>query len=120
MALTVTPININPAGGSTAPAQRANLAALKASLTSITIGVAGDYTPGGAGTPLTPAQLGMDSQVVAGVVTLRTPGGAGTAVQGILDCSSPGAPKLKFNTAGGEVAAAGVAGLVCDVLALGM
>ena len=118
MALTLSPININPAGGSTAPAQRGSTAALKASLTSITIGVAGDYAPGGI--VLTPVQLGMDSQVLAGNVNIRTPGGAGTAVNGVLDCTNPGAPKLKLNTAAAEVAGAGVAGAIVDVFAFGM
>lgn len=118
MALTLSSVNLNPAsGGSTAPASRSNLAALKASLTTITIGVAGDYSAGGI--PLTPGQLGMDSFVIGGWVQIRTVGGAGTAVNGVLDCTTITAPKLKLNTAAAEVAGAGVAGALIDVWAIG-
>jgi hypothetical protein len=117
MALTIASVNINPAGGSTAPAQRGNAAALKMSLTTITIGVAGDYSAGGI--VLTPQQLGMDSFVLGGFPQIRTVGGAGTAVNGTLDCTNPAAPKLKLNTASAEVAGAGVAGALVDVWAFG-
>lgn len=117
MAISVAAININPAGGSTAPAQRIGIGPLKSSLTSVTIGVAGDYSAGGA--VLTPGQLGFDDAVMFGVCSVRTPGGAGTVVQAVLDCTSVTAPKLKANTAAAEAAAAGVAGAVIDVWALG-
>ena len=118
MALTLTPVNLNPAGvGSGAVASRGNAASLKMTLTSLTIGVAGDYSAGGV--PLTPQQLGMDSFVIAGHVAIRTVGGAGTAVNGVLDCTTPTAPKVKLNTASAEAVGAGVAGAVVDVMAYG-
>lgn len=117
MALTITSLNVNPAGGSTAPAQRSNAASLKFSLTSVTVGVAGDYSAGGI--PLTPAQLGMDSFVLGGWAAVLTPGGAGTISQAVLDTSNPAVPKLKANALTAESAGAGVAGAVILVYALG-
>lgn len=117
MALTIASLNINPAGGSTAPSQRGSASALKMSLTSITVGVAGDYSAGGI--PLTPGQLGMDSFVLGGWASVLTVGGAGTVVQLTLDCTNPAAPKLKANTAAAEAVGAGIAGAVLIVFALG-
>lgn len=118
MALTITSLNVNPAGGSTAPSQRSNAASLKFSLTSITVGVAGDYSAGGI--VLTPVQLGMDSQVLGGWAAVLTPGGAGTISQCVLDCTLPATPKLKANALTAEAAGAGVAGAIILVYALGM
>lgn len=118
MALTITSLNLNPAGGSTAPAQRSNAASLKFSLTSITVGVAGDYSAGGI--VLTPVQLGMDSQVLGGWAAVLTAAGTSTVVQCVLDCTNPAAPKLKLNAVAAEAVGAGVAGDVILVYALGM
>ena len=86
------------------------------SLTSVTLD--GSYAAGGV--VLTPVNLGMVDAVYYGVATIRTPEAAsGTAVQAVLDCSNPAAPKLKLNTATGEVAAASNSGAVIDVLAYG-
>lgn len=117
MALTITPVNLNPAGGSTAPAQRTNLASLKASLTSITLD--GSYTAGGI--TLTPAQLGMDSFVLGGIVNIRTSVATASPINGVLDCTTPTAPKLKLLGATGvaELANAAGSGAVVDVYALG-
>lgn len=115
MALSLTPVNVNPAAGS--GAARGNTASLWMTLTQLTIGVAGDYSAGGV--PLTPAQLGHSTGVLFGLVSIRTPGGAGTATDGVLDCTNPAAPKVKLNTAAAEAAGAGVAGAVVDVQAWG-
>lgn len=121
MALTLTTIPVNPAAGSPGDSSRAaigNASDLKMTLTSITVGVAGDYATGGI--VLTPQQLGFATGVQFGVVAPRTTTvTTGTAVGGVLDCTSPAAPKLKLNTAAGEAAGAGVAGDVFDVLAFG-
>lgn len=110
MALTITPVASLSVAGSGGGGARWTM-------TSITVGVAGDYSAGGI--PLTPAQLGHANDVVFGVVSVRTPGGAGTVTNGALDCSVPTAPKAKLNTAAAEAVGAGVAGAVIDVLALG-
>ena len=120
MALTISSINLNPAGTSgSAPAARGNAAALKMTLTSVTIGVAGDYAAGGV--PLTRQQLGMDSAVLFRVVSLgRTYGGAQTAVSGIVLVQTDGSVKIKLSTAAAEVAGAGAAGAQIDILAFGV
>lgn len=120
MALTFTSINLNPAGGSTAPASRTNLASFKAALTSITL----DASYATNGIPLTPQQLGMDSFVLGGVVTVRTAVATASPSNGVLDVTvsgTPTAPKLKLQAAGAlaELAAGAGSGAVVDVLAFG-
>ena len=118
MALTITPINLNPAsGGSTAPSARGNAASLKMSHINLTVGVAGDYSAGGI--PLTAQQCSMDSGVIDGWGSLLTPGGAGTVVAVVVLVQADGSVKVKANTAAAEAAAAGVAGAVLDLHFLG-
>lgn len=118
MALTITPVNLNPAsGGSGAPSARGNAASLKMSHQLITVGVAGDYAAGGI--PLTAQQLGMDSGVVDGWVTVQTAGGAGTVVNGSVIPQADGSAKIKLNAVAAEAVGAGVAGAVLDVHVLG-
>lgn len=112
MALGIAPKQVDPIGPS---ALHSNLGNGNVSLTTITLD--GSYVAGGI--PLTPTQLGLNDSVLFGVVALRTPSGTGTAVAGVLDCTTPGAPKLKLNTATGEVAAASNSGAIVDVLAFG-
>jgi len=71
------------------------------------------------GIALTPAQLGQKVSCSFGLVNLRTAAGSGTIVNGVLDCSTPTAPKLKLNTATGEIAAASNSGAIVDVICWG-
>jgi hypothetical protein len=118
MALTLAAVNLNPAGGGTAPAARTNLGALKTSLTSVTVGVAGDYPAGGI--VLTAAQLGLDSFVLGGWASVQTAGGAGTISQLAVVPQSDGTIKLKANALTAESAGAGVAGAVILAIAIGV
>lgn len=112
MALTITPRAVDQSNNF-----KVDTAALFMTLTSVTVGVAGDYSAGGI--VLTPAQLGFTSSVFFGNVNVRTPGGAGTISGATLDCTTPGAPKAKCNALTAECAGAGVAGAVLDIQAFG-
>ena len=114
MALSFAYTNLNPAGGSGTP--KSELDALWATQTTVTI----DSSYASGGIPLTPAQLNLTDMVLAGQVNVRTPTGAGTIVDGVLDCTTPTAPKLKLNTATGEVANGSNSGAVIDILAFGV
>jgi hypothetical protein len=95
----------------------ASASRLSSTVTTITVGVAGDYSAGGIA--LTPAQLGFGNEVFYGSASVLTPGGAGTVTDCTLDCTNPKAPKLKANAAAAEAAGAGVAGAVLVVVAWG-
>jgi len=111
MALTITPRPLDKDNNN-----KVVSCALFTTLTSITLDAS--YATGGI--PLTPAQLGLTGAVYFGVVNIRTNSATGPG-DGTLDCSSPGAPKMKLQAAANtaELAAGAASGAIIDVLAFG-
>lgn len=87
-------------------------------VTSITLDA--NYPTGGY--VLTPANLGLTSNVYFGLVNVRTSVATASPSNGTLDCSSTTAPKLKLQGASSlaELAANAGSGAVLDVLAFGI
>ena len=119
MALTITPININAAGGAATGSvpSRGNAGSLKLSHYTVAVGVAGDYSVGGI--PLTAAQVGMDNGVIAGWGAVQVVGGAGTISSLDVIPQGDGTVKVKANALTAESAGAGVAGATLDLYFLG-
>lgn len=113
MALTITPRAVDEYGAfKTVPGSTAF------TLTSITL----DNSYAAGGIPLTPAQLGLTSNVYFGVANVRTSVATASPSNGALDCSTTTAPKLKLQgaTSLAELANAAGTGAIVDVLAFGI
>lgn len=113
MTLTLTPRAVDEYGSfKTVPGSTSF------TVTSITLDA--NYVVGGF--VLTPAQLGLTSNVYFGVVTVRTGVASASPSNGTLDCSTPTAPKLKLLAAGAlaELANGAGSGAIVDVLAFGI
>jgi hypothetical protein len=89
-------------------------------LTKNQISITLDASYAAGGIALTPAQLGQANGVVFGVVNVRTVSATGPS-NGVLDCTSQTAPKLKLQNAGAtaELGAGAASGAVIDVISWG-
>lgn len=111
MALTFTPRPLDKDN-----ANKIVTSSLFATVTSVTLDAS--YATGGV--VLTPVQLGFTGAVYFGNVGIRTNTATGPS-DGALDCTNPGAPKLKLQNAGstGELGAGAASGAILDVIAYG-
>jgi hypothetical protein len=108
MALTFTAPQTDPVKG--------GAGTLNKSQVSITL----DASYAAGGIALTPAQLGQGNGVLFGMVNVRTVAATGPS-NGVLDCTSQTAPKLKLQNAGAtaELGAGAASGAVVDVISWG-
>lgn len=113
MALTLTPRVVDEYGSF-----KSADGSVYRTLTSVTL----DASYAAGGIPLTPAQLGLTSQVFFGEVNVRTAVATASPSDGVLDCTTPSAPKLKLQAAGAlaELANAAGSGAILDVVARGI
>lgn len=110
MALTLTPRGVDKNSATRA------VSSMYFTYTSVTL----DNSYAAGGIPLTPAQLGL-GQVFFGTINIRTAVVTASPSDGALDCTNPGAPKLKLQAAGSlaELANGAGTGAIVDVLAFG-
>ena len=119
MALTIVNNNLNPFAASAAGGGGVAVSVGPLKLTQTTITLDNTYAAGGI--PLTPAQLSLNDAVLCGWISIRTSVATASPSDGVLDCASTTAPKLKLQAASGlaELANGAGTGAIVDVYALG-